>query len=283
MSSVSPLDTEEPRVSIIMATYNCVQTAREAVDSIACQTYSNWQLVVCDDGSTDGTFEVLCELAVEMPGRMRLLRNERNRQLAYSLNRCLEEASGQFIARMDGDDISEPERLQRQVGYLMQHPEVDLVGTAMRRFNDEGVADVLALPERPDRFSLHSGVPFAHATIMARKAVFDELGGYTVAPRTARAEDVDLWGRFFATDFVGRNLPEPLYRVREDMGAIQRRTFKSRIQTYRTVVVCYRRLGYPWHWYAESALVMVGKGLTPSWLMLAHRKWQARRFARVNR
>ena len=91
--------------------------------------------------------------------------------LAYSLNRCLEYADGEFIARMDGDDISLPERFEKQVAYLNAHPEVDLVGTWMRRLDENGVHYIIPFPERPDRFTLRRSIPFPHATILAKKGI----------------------------------------------------------------------------------------------------------------
>lgn len=238
-----------PLVSVIMSVYNSEKTLKSALDSIRAQTYENWELVVCDDASTDGTIEVLrqfCETVA--PSRVIVLRNEENKKLAFSLNRCLNAASGDLIARMDADDVSEPDRLEQQVRYLASNPSVDLVGTAMRRFSAEGVGEVIPpVSLAPDRWALSSssGVPFFHATIMARSYVFSALGNYTVSWRTERGQDVDLWFKFFAAGLAGRNLPSPLYNVREDAAAVRRRTAKARFGGFVTRIKGNWMLRYP--------------------------------------
>lgn len=272
-------ERHQPLVSVAMATYNCRDTVEEALASIAGQTFANWELVVCDDGSTDGTPEVLDQFAREYPDRVTVLRNESNAKLAYSLNRCLAHVRGQFVARMDGDDRSVPERFERQVEHLLAHPEIDLVGTAMQRFDDSGLADVLTLAASPTRSAMRTGVAFAHATIMARREVFDTLGGYTDLPRTVRCEDYDLWFRFLGHGFLGHNLDTPLYQVREDANAVRRRTFASRWARYQTGLVGFRQLGYPWHWYAAPTIALL-KGFVPVRGVLAYRTLQHRRHVR---
>lgn len=243
---MTPDQPDLPLVSIIMSVYNAADTLLEAVDSILAQTYTNWEFVICDDASTDNTPSLLRQLAIQDP-RIKVITNATNMRLAYSLNRCLEVTSGELIARMDGDDISECERLARQVNYLEENSEIDLVGSAMRRFNLEGDADIIhPASEHPDRWTMgrSSKAPFFHATIMAKRTVFDRVGNYTVAWRTQRAEDADLWFKFFAAGLKGRSLPEPLYKVREDAAAIRRRTAKVRLQSYLVYVKGARSLGY---------------------------------------
>lgn len=271
-----------PKVSVLMATYNCSSAVVPAMESILAQTYGNWELVICDDASTDGTVEVIKGLEPVFGERLKVIRNESNRKLAYSLNRCLEVASGDFVARMDGDDLSEPHRFERQVEFLLENPGVDLVGSAMRRFNDRGLADLVLPAElEPDRGSLgrSSSVPFFHATIMARRAVFEKVGNYTVSWRTERGQDVDLWFKFFREGLVGRNLAEPLYRVREDEQSIRRRTPRARLGGYVTRVKGYRSLGYPLKPYLRSTASLL-KILVPYKVYSVHRaflNWQDKR------
>ncbi|WP_256842944.1 glycosyltransferase [Ornithinimicrobium cryptoxanthini] len=258
-----------------MGAYNCADTLPEALESIAAQTYPHWELVVCDDGSTDSTFAVLQGFAQTQEGRVTVLQNSRNRQLAYSLNRCLEHAEGTLIARMDGDDLSCPARLERQVLHLRSHPEIDLVGSWMRRFDESGRHDIVKVPPAPDRWSLRRDAPFAHATIMVRREVYATLEGYTVSERTARNEDYDLWFRFFHAGFRGENLPEALYLVREDEAAARRRSVKHRWNAYRTTLVGYRMLGYPSRWLVRPTLLTLIKSAVPTQLYLRYRRQQA--------
>lgn len=265
-----------PHVSVIMATFNCAHTLQDALDSIASQNYPYWDLIACDDASTDGSLRILESFAEAHPGKVTILRNDVNSKLAYSLNRCLSQAKGDYIARMDGDDLSRPGRFAAQVNALLAAPHHAVVGTAMQRFDEKGLKDVLRLPPTPTRESMRWGAPFAHATIMMRPEAYAALGGYTVSRRTERTEDLDLWFRFFHAGFTGQNLPEPFYLVREDTAAIKRRTLDVRWQGYQTTLYGYRLLGYPRRWYVRPTLELL-KILIPSALIGTYRRWQHRR------
>lgn len=275
--------TGAPLISVIMAVRNCEKTLRSAIESINEQTYANWELVVCDDASTDSTRAVLDELVAEIGAeRFVVLMNETNRKLAYSLNRCLESASGRYIARMDGDDSCEPDRFERQMHYLREHPDVDLVGTAMRRFNDLGLGGIVyPASEAPDRWTMSRSTraPFCHGTVLAKRSVFETVGNYTVSWRTERGQDTDLWLKFFAAGLTGRNLRDPLYRVREDAAAVRRRTPRARFGEFVTRVTGYRTLKYPPLAYVR-ATVELSKVLVPYRLVDAYASHSARRRVR---
>ena len=265
------------KVSVIMGIYNCEETLAEAIDSIINQTYTDWQLIMCDDCSTDGTYRLAEEYRERYPDRIILLKNEKNMRLSYSLNRCIEAADGRFVARMDGDDISAPDRFEKQVRYLEAHPDVQLVGTAMQRFDEKGLHDVDGKPEHPDRFILRNDKPFNHATIMTYRHVYDTLGGYTVSERTKRSQDYELWFRFYHAGFSGDNLPDALYLVREDENAIKRRTFRVRRNSYLIMVNGYRLLGFPKRWLIKPTIMFIIKSLVPFKLQYKYRQWQQRR------
>lgn len=258
-----------------MGVYNCAATLPAAIDSILAQTFADWELVVCDDCSTDHTYAIARRYAGQYPERIILLRNGQNSKLSYSLNRCLAIASGEYIARMDGDDRSCPERLARQVSFLEAHPEFAVVGCAMRRFSESGPGDIDFAPERPDRLTLRREIPFKHATIMMRKSVYDSLGGYTVSPLTVRGQDLDLWYRFYAAGYQGANLAEPLYLVREDMAAIRRRSFKVRYKNFKVHRNGYRLLHYPAIWLLKPFTQLLLKSIVPYRAIAFYRKWQA--------
>ena len=268
--------SEQPLVSVAMATYNCAPTLPEALASIENQTYTNWELVACDDASTDNSHALLEEFAARHPGKVTVLRNEINSKLSFSLNRCLAVANGELIARMDGDDKCLPERFERQVEFLIQHPEFAVVGTAMRRFDETGEHDVLEYESRPDRWSLRHKSPFAHATILMRKSAYEALNGYVDIPRTIRCEDRDLWFRFTAAGFLGANFPDPYYLVRENLDAIRRRDFKNRWNGFKTTTAGFRLLEYPLHWYL-GPLIGLAKAAIPARAFLVYRSLQSRR------
>lgn len=268
--------TDHGKVSVIMSVYNCADNLPEAIDSILAQTYDNWEFIICNDYSKDNSFEICRDYAARYPGKFILIENDINRKLAFSLNHCLRYATGRFVARMDGDDISYPERFEKQVNYLVEHPEIDLVSCACRYFNDRGETHSLYMDEHPDKYSLYRKVPFGHAMLMTYKSVYDALGGYTVAKRTERGQDYDLWFRFFDKGFQGANLQEVLYDYRENDAAIRRRSFKVRWQTYQTTRMGYKLLNYPISWRIKAFLSVIVKSLTPIWVQKSFRKYQAK-------
>ena len=275
--------TDYPKISVIMSVYNCEDTLAKAIDSILIQTYSNWEFVICNDCSTDKTQEILDEYQKKYPDKFILLRNEQNMKLPYSLNECLKCASGPLVARMDGDDISEPTRFEEQVAVLLSCPKYQMVGTCARRFDETGLHDIVKLPEYPSREILKKNEPFLHATIMLYKSVFDQLGGYCVSKRTERTEDLDLWFRFFYNNFEGYNIQKPLYLVRENITAIKRRTVKSRLLGLQTAFYGFKLLKFPWYCYVKSTLSVLFKIMIPPWLLLQYRKYQAWRAKTVDR
>ncbi len=265
------------KISIIMGIYNCSETLPEAIESILAQTYENWELIMCDDCSTDDTYKVAEEYKNKYPDRIILVQNEKNSKLAFSLNHCLEMATGKYVARMDGDDIALPERFEKQVQFLNEHPDIHLVGTAMQRFDEDGLHDIHYPPEKVDRYTLRNRVPFCHATILTYKHVYDELNGYTVAERTVRGQDCDLWYRFFYKNFNGTNIMEPLYLVREDKNAIRRRTAKRRWYAYQTELIGYRLLNYPKRWLIRLTVMTFVKSITPFFIVDKYRDFQSKK------
>lgn len=258
-----------------MGIYNCAPTLKEAIDSILAQTYTNWELILCDDCSTDDTYKIAEEYRQKYPDKIILLKNEKNSRLAFTLNRCLEAATGEFVARMDGDDISVNTRFEKQISFLDEHPQYDMCGTSMRQFqntqNGMIFGKTICCPQTPDKYTQHKTIPFNHATILAKRKVFDVLGGYTVANRTIRGQDVDLWYRFFKNDLKGYNIEEPLYFVREEEEAIKRRTFNDRYMSFKTDMFGYGLLEYPKYWYYKPFINLL-KGLVPlKVLMLKNR------------
>ena len=126
------------KISVLMGIYNCADTLPEAIDSLLAQTETDWELILCDDGSEDETPAVAQTYQNRFPEKIILIRNPRNMGLNHTLNRCLEQAKGCFIARMDGDDISVPTRLEEEVSALEAHPEMAIVSCPMIYFDEDG-------------------------------------------------------------------------------------------------------------------------------------------------
>lgn len=237
---------ESPLVSIIMGIYNCELTLDESINSILDQSYYNWELIICDDCSTDNTYNIAKKYEVVYPKKIKLIKNESNMGLAGSLNHCLKYVKGDFIARQDGDDKSVIDRIEKQIDFLTNNINYDLVGTTMISFNNNKVGGVRGVSRlEPDMNKLAVSPPFCHATIMARSHVYRKLQGYRVTKYTRRCEDVDLWFRFFKEGFKGYNLDEPLYMVRDDEGSYKRRNFKSYFYATKVCFDGYRLLKLP--------------------------------------
>jgi glycosyltransferase involved in cell wall biosynthesis len=124
------------RVSVVMSVFNGERFLREAVDSILGQTYRDLELIVIDDGSADGSGEILAQRR-QADARLRVF-PQANMGLTRSLNRGVELSTGEYVARMDADDLSEPRRFERQVAFMDAHPDVGLLGTAYREIDGEG-------------------------------------------------------------------------------------------------------------------------------------------------
>lgn len=241
----------KPRISVIMGIYNCADTLEEALDSLLEQTYQNFEVVMCDDGSKDNTVEIAQQYTVQYPDKFILLRNETNLGLNKTLNKCLKEAKGEYIARMDGDDISLPERFQKEMDALDAHPEFVVVSTPMIFFDENGdwkVGTAIEFPTRKD-FIKHSPF-FCHAPCMIRKEVLVEVDGYSEDDRTLRFEDCHLWYKIYAQGYRGFNLMEPLYKMRDDEKAFKRRNLKSRLNASYVKFVGFRMNHMPWYTYS---------------------------------
>ena len=239
-----------PRVSIIMGIYNCADTLNEAIDSILAQTFNEWELIMCDDGSVDTTYDVALGYVQRYSEKIFLLKNSENKGLNYTLNRCLSYAKGDYIARMDGDDISLPERIEREVDFLDHHPEYAIVSTPMIYFDnmgDWGRGKAIEIPQLKD-FVFHA--PFhCHAPCMIRREAFEKVKGYTVDKRLLRYEDCNLWYKLYAAGFRGYNLQQPLYKMRDDKEAYKRRTPKTRLRAVYVQYVGFKMIGMPLRYY----------------------------------
>ena len=179
-----------PKISVIMPAYNAEQYIGEAMDSILGQTFGDFEFIILNDCSTDGTEEII--LSYDDP-RIVYLKNENNLGVAATLNRGLEMARGEYIARMDADDISLPQRFEKQIAYLDAHPEVAVLGTAVETFGDRNQTIGFSQTNEKLKVDLLFGSCFAHPSVIMRTAIIRSLGGYD--REYEGLEDYDLWCR----------------------------------------------------------------------------------------
>lgn len=218
----------EKKVSIIMAIYNSDPNKfKRAIESILNQTYRNFELIICDDGSENGIDDYIHQYNDE---RIIFIKNERNLGLACSLNHCLQVASGEYIARMDDDDISGVTRIEKQVEFLNRHSEYSIVGSAIWLIDEGGIWGEDYLKEIPNKKDLLYGVVHVHPTIMVRKEAYDFVQGYRVSWKTERTEDYDLYMRLYAAGYKGYNLQEKLFYYTQSKNTLIKRRFRHRIE-----------------------------------------------------
>jgi glycosyltransferase EpsE len=238
------------RVSVIIAVYNAESYIERAVESIQRQTYQDFEIIICDDCSTDKTVEKVKQM-IKQDNRITLLQNDRNIRAAASRNRCLEIAKGEFVAIQDADDFSHVTRLDEQVTFLDNNPQYDFVSSKMFRYDEKDDVDVLKnespdsnnfaykLPyiESPKNKHFLFRLPYTHAPTMFRKNAVRAVNGYRVSKETVRGQDADLFMRLHASGSRGYNLNKSLYYYFEGDEAFKRKKFKYRLHT---VIIRYK-------------------------------------------
>jgi|AntDeeMetagen134_2_1112570.scaffolds.fasta_scaffold00684_5 glycosyltransferase involved in cell wall biosynthesis len=186
---------QAPTVSVVMAVYNEEKYVSMAIESILEQTFSDFEFLIVDDGSTDRTSEIVDGYA-KSDNRVRLLTNKKNMGLPASLNKGIEAARGEYIARMDADDKSLPGRFERQVKYLDSNPETHVIGCQVRVIgaNGEyfGYRRFSAGPRSPNEMK-QTGPKVAHPSVMMRRSSVISVGKYRESFKYA--QDLDLWVR----------------------------------------------------------------------------------------
>ncbi len=223
--------SETPLVSVVMAVYNGQPFLRAAMDSILNQTYTNFELIVIDDASTDATAEILH--AYNDP-RIKIVTNLNNIGQTRSLNKGIEMARGSLIARHDADDTSYPERFEQQVDYMLAHPDVGLLGTSYEVISDSGqILEEVVLPTTHEALCerMEDGNIFCHGSVMFTASAVAKVGGYNPGFRVT--QDYDLWLRLSEVSRIA-NLPALLYRFRFDGNSVSR--------TKRRLQLAYRQL-----------------------------------------
>ncbi len=189
------MSTQSPTVSVAMAVYNAECYVSEAIDSILNQTFTDFELLIIDDGSTDGSLKILQDYAAK-DDRISINHQE-NQGIFRTRNTLLHQSRGEFIAVMDADDIALPERLERQVAFLQQHQEVVCVGSSLDWIDEKGrFIGHNPMPESDEelqRFMIGGISLMHHPTVMARRSVILQVGGYDDTFKTSG--DLDLWLR----------------------------------------------------------------------------------------
>ena len=233
-----------PQVSVIMPAYNAEKYIGEAIESILNQTYKDFELIIVNDASTDSTGSIIKTYA-EKDERIVVLENEQNLNIAGSLNRAISAAKGEFLARMDADDIALPERLEIQSKAMQENPKVAVVGNDINLIDENG--SVIGYRHYPtDSKSLKRVIfrysPFAHPTVLIRTSCLKEVGDYdkTKSP----SEDVDLWFRL-GTKFDFMSIPQALLKYRVFLSSTSNKSLRRvELLTFKMRLNAISKLGY---------------------------------------
>lgn len=216
-----------PLISILMGVRNGQDRLETAIASILAQTYTHWEFIICDDGSTDESYERLLAYA-RQDMRFVILRNSTCQGLAATLNHCLHHTKGVFIARMDDDDISYSQRFEKQLSFLQAHPQIGFVSSSVDIFDGTQITRLRHLKEFPTKYDLIWNSAFVHPATLFRADVLRAVGGYRIAPETVRGQDYDLFMRLYGAGFYGANLQEAVYRYTVNPDSYAKRTFQAR-------------------------------------------------------
>ena len=209
-----------PKISVILPVFNAQIYLRESIESILSQSFTNFELIIINDGSTDQSLEIIQSYTDE---RIKLI-NQANAGLPISLNRAIAIAQGQYLARQDADDISLPSRLAEQAAYLDEHPACALLGSWANILLDNSPTDrALQHPHLNGDIALKLLFfnCFVHSSVMIRKCALEKSGLYPEERNKFPPEDYDLWLRI-SKSFEVANIPKALLQYRELPNSISR-------------------------------------------------------------
>lgn len=237
------------KTSVIMGVYNAQRESsfQRSINSILGQTCRDFKFIICDDGSTDNTYQLL-QAYQSQDERIILLRNDENQGLAYTLNKCIQHAGGDILVRQDIDDYSDLTRIERLLAAFEQYPKVSIIGSNISLYDDKGTWGQTQFPEFPKRDDFLFGVPFRHGAVAMKKSAVLQVGGYTVSKRTRRTEDYDLFMRLYAANFTGYNVQKELYAYKEDCAAVAKRLYRYRVD----------EVAVRWHGFKKLGLMPKG-------------------------
>ena len=198
-----------------MAAYNAENHIIDCINSITNQTYSNWELIICDDASTDKTWKIISDYE-RREKRIHVLKNNRNMYAAYSRNKCIEHSKGKYIIIQDADDLSDKNRIRILVETI-KNKNIDFISSGHYLFDDNGkyktIVPIIQYPENKDFLY---GIPFCHASTLFKRDCLVFVNGYRVSKETRRGQDYDLFMRLYANGFKGMNIKDCLYGYRVD-------------------------------------------------------------------
>lgn len=219
------------KASFIMGTRNSEKRIEETIRSIIDQTYHDWELIVIDDASTDNTFEVINNWS-KKDKRIKAYKNKMNLKLAKTLNLCIALSQGEYLVRIDDDDICYPDRLEKQINFMENNPQYAICGSGADLFYEDKVWSERFFLQQPTIFDVFSGKNFMHPSVIMRSEDLKTIGGYNESVDYERCEDYELWCNFYRNGYSGYNLQEKLIKYSESWN-----DYKKRKKIYRWIYI----------------------------------------------
>lgn len=222
---------KQPLISIILPVYNSSAYLQQALDSVLSQTYSNWELITINDASTDHSLNILNSYA-KKSSKIKVFSHTPNQGIAHTLNKALKHAQGQYIARMDADDIMLPNRLQKQLKYLLKHPETIVIGGQCQLIDTQGkTIGKKTFPTSHQQIYQLAFIrsPLQHPAIMINTTLLPKNFSWYHSDQVP-AEDLDLYFRLFQYGKTA-NLPDTIIKYRQNPQGL---SLKNPLHTYLT-------------------------------------------------
>ena len=220
-------------VSVIIPAYNCGQYLEECILSLQQQTYKNIEIIICDDCSSDNTYDVMTKLKQKY-NNVFILKNDTNMKAGATRNNCINICHGDFILLQDADDYSQSNRIEKLIDVFDKNSDIDYVSSGMNKFDERGIWSKLSFVERKiSKYDIVKGCPVAHAATMFKKEALESVGGYRISRETVRLEDYDLFYRLYLNGKNGYVISDLLYNYREDQHAFKRKKYIYRIDEFK--------------------------------------------------
>ena len=235
------IDKKQPNVSVIMAAKNVQDYIAIAIESIINQTYSDWEMIIVNDGSTDQTASIVQKYS-DANNRIKLISNKESVGQAIARNTAVEQSTGKYLAILDADDVAMPDRIEVQVDYLDKNPGIAAIGGHAEIIDSKGSTLGIkrkALNIDAIRFSLLLQNQFIHSTMMIRRGVFDAFGGYDNT--FLYAEDYDLWSKILEKNIV-LNIDKVVSKFRIQPGSVTSMSATQKVQLRNNMVIVYRNV-----------------------------------------
>lgn len=265
---------DKPVVSVLMGSHNPRwDRLRRGIKSLQSQTLENWELILWDDGSSPAGAMIL-EQAAQLDSRVRLYHGRENRGLGYGLNRCMERARGNYLARLDDDDVCFPRRFELQTLFLEAQPGFQWVGSGALLLDESGVWGQLNPPECPGTWDFLPHSPYIHPSVMFRRETLEMVGGYSQSPAHFGCEDYHLFFRLHSRGWQGYNLEVPLLGYWEDRDSYRRRTVSRRLREAELRWQGYRMLHIPTPVAGWGTLRPLAACLVPGSVLSWAKRWR---------